>query len=169
MSKDNLIIKTKIEEKDMYNFLKHYAFSGLRGIFLITISCLGFTMFLRFYAYTGINMYTVLWLLIALNIFITPITLKKKAKRTIRLQPAYKEPFEYIFNKDGFSLKQNKSADDYKWEDIYKVEQSKEVVLIYFDKKTAIFIPRAVLGEKEKTLKEYFKKYLTPKQYKIKL
>lgn len=141
--------KAQMTKDALFDFMLHHTYSGLTGWFSIVFSIV--------FAVVGIVMYvtgktTMTWMLCLIFIgvalaFSTPFQLKNDAARQIRKNPVYSQPLNYVFSDRGITVSQKGNKQSFTWNQIVKVRITKKSVSLYYDKKTAMVIPREIFDQ----------------------
>ena len=141
MPKENIITaEVFVTEKDLFGFLLYYSYARISGIISFAFSILCLIMFVVNLA-TGNNSSSLI-LLIGGSMYtlITPITMKLKAKKQISSNPSYKKPFIFKFRNEKLSIVQGDNKVDYKWKKLYRIEETKKLLLLFVSKKIAFVV-----------------------------
>ena len=157
----------KVTIKDMYRFLMYHTYTqSFHGI----ISIVAGVLLISFYAIRRASLYNSWIYLLFGGIFLLylPWTLYTKAATQVKLGTAFHDPLTYVISDEGIEVKQGDAQAVTKWQDVYRVCESKKNILVYTSKSNAfIWAKDQFLGQLPET-KEILKKNLDRKQLKIK-
>ena len=148
----------KIGTKDMfYFFMRHnYAcFSGLFGLF-ISLGAL-ILLIIRFGSY-DLPAKGLLLLVALLFTVIQPLQLLLKAANQIKRTPMFQEPIQYTFGEEGLGISQHDQAGVIPWEQVMKVIDTNQYLIIYITKMRAYIFPKNQMDHPE-MIKEMILKY----------
>lgn len=133
----------------LFDFLLFHAYSKLGG-FLVNV--LGLAV-----AVMGILMYVtgktgatgaVLYIGAALAFLsYTPVLLKARAAKQVRVNPEFCQPIEYTFSEEGILAKQSDGEKAYSWEEIQRGVVTPKTIGLYYEEEKALIIPKADFGE----------------------
>lgn len=154
---NNLVLETKIKEKDMRHFLIHYTYNKKSGILFLLLSIVCLIIF-PFSLSWGQTNYSLGFLLIGLTYTVfAPISLMIKAKKQIYTNSSYKKPLVYTLDNKQITISQDTNKASYNWSDVYLVEETKKVFLIYAEKRLAFIIPKDEIADLQDRLLTFLK------------
>lgn len=77
----------------------------------------------------------------------TPIQLKRRAAKQIKINPEYAKPVDYEFSEDGIKVVQEERSVSHSWEEIKKAVVTPKTIGIYYEDEKAMIIPKEDFGE----------------------
>lgn len=131
----------------MYDFLLNHMYRRFQGIFSVVLglAAIGLciftwgkvqTPFTMAYGFFGIMFLVYL-----------PFTLFTKAKRQVLLTPMFKKPLHYLVDDTGIKITQGEDEAFSSWDEIKKVSQSPQSVILYRSKVNAFVWPKKAIGD----------------------
>jgi len=142
-------IETQIELKDFIRFTfkllyskRLYQLLFIIGIFVFTASIFQFFMENTFVDPPYAEFFVGIFL-----IFIYPIIIFYKAKKNFESNKILQEKVSYEFIEDKILISGDSFNSELSWGSIIKVEETKDWILIYHNKQTAILLLKSSIGE----------------------
>ena len=142
-------ITVHMTKEALFDFLLFHAYSKFTG-FLVNI--LGLAV-----AFMGIILYVtdrtgtanLVFYLAAAFLFLsyTPIQLKRRAAKQIKINPEYAKPVDYEFSEDGIKVVQEERSVSHSWEEIKKAVVTPKTIGVYYEDEKAMIIPKEDFGE----------------------
>lgn len=77
----------------------------------------------------------------------TPIQLKQRAKKQMRLNREFQEPWEYTFSEQGIGVEYGDKKNQYAWAQIIKVVATPKTIGFYYEKDRALIVPKGDFGD----------------------
>lgn len=156
MSEDNnkdIIIKTKINKKDMFEFMisnNYRSFAGKLSL-LFSLICIVGAIF--YWNKFDNNMERIVIVFFSLMFtVISPIEYYIRAARQVK--KAFKDELTYIINEDGIEIQIKELSSFMKWEEAYKVVSTKNLVAVYSSIVNAFIIPKRDIADKFDEIKK---------------
>lgn len=151
----------------MYKFLMYHTyhkFSGFLSIFL------GLILIGYYVSPAGQTTQNALVYLVFGILFLVyePWTLYTKAAQQAKLNPVFKKPLVYIVGEAGIQVVQEEAANELAWDNVYKVRETSQSILIYTNQKNAFIWIKKQIGAEEQTVRELLKKYVPASKRKLK-
>lgn len=143
----------------LYDYLLHHAYTGSSGILGTCFGLLG----LIAYAKTHFILYLILGIILILYL---PVTLRYRAGLQM-LQPVMKQPLNYEFTEQGFTVSQGEVKQSVRWEQCTKAVSTSLSIVVYTGKNNASVFPRKQLGGQLTDLLAVIARYMDPKKVKI--
>ncbi len=143
-------ITVHMTKEALYDFLLYHAYSKFSG-FLINI--LGFAViFLGVFSFAAgkTGAAGVAFYLVAALIFIgyTPMQLKMRAKKQIRINPEYNGPVEYTFSEEeGITARWESGGRQVGWAEVTRAVVAPKTIGVYYGKEQALIFPKQDFGE----------------------
>ncbi|WP_167957831.1 YcxB family protein [Anaerosporobacter faecicola] len=149
-NKVNLKIELKVS--DMYEFLLRHAYTSVAGLVGVGISLVALVSF--FIGLGKSDTYQNILLLVIASLFtiINPIQLRMKARQQVSLNPMFKIPLDYEFDQEQIVVRQNDQHAELSWNDMYKVVETKNLIILYFSKVTGYILPKSQMNGQEQEL-----------------
>lgn len=72
----------------------------------------------------------------------TPLQLRMRAKKQIRLDPEFKGETHYTFSENGITVRHDGRENAYSWEQVKKVVAAPKTIGFYYDTDRAFIIPK---------------------------
>ena len=164
--KNDIELKIKISEKDMFHFMLGHVYSRFSNkiTLLFSIVCLIFFPI----SFLWHDIFTTIILLFGalLYLVVSPLMLFLQSKKQFLTNPVYKEAIIYKINDNGFSILQTGQWVDFEWDNLYKVIQRKYNLLFYINKNQAFILPLRLIKEKHM---KYIKKHVDIKMESLKI
>lgn len=165
----------KLEEKDYQEFNVVHVYKGkLQG--KITILCGMFFLFIGFIGVAGsfstygfqsfiMNFPTLFTGVLLLLLF--PIILRQKANSTFRGNYFIPKTQRYYFSELGLNVSSESGNTNIRWDEIYRVVEYKNLLLIFILKDKAYIIPKRLIVKEYKDLIEIFKTFVSIEKLKL--
>lgn len=144
----------------MYRFLLYHTYHKFSGFFSIV---LGLVLIGFFVSPSGRSTQNSLVYLVFGILFLLyePWTLYTKAAQQTKLNPVFKKPLTYIVTEAGIRVVQEDAANELAWENVYKVRETAQSILIYTNKKNAFIWIKKQMGEEETAVRELIRKHVS--------
>lgn len=158
----------KITTKEMYSFLLNHTYHQVSGWFGLAA---GIGLIVCYFVYAqdaGGNNPWIYLLFGILFLVYQPWTLYKQAVKQTKLNPVFKEPLHYVLNEEGLEVQQAEASNTIGWDDVWKVRETRDSILIYTSQKNAFIWVKRQLGTEEAAVHELLKKVITDKRMKLK-
>lgn len=136
--------------KAMFQYLLYHTYMNISGMLSIPLGGLCYYL-----GYTGMisgdtNKMLVFYFLGTMLIFINPIMLWSKAAKQVKNTPMFKEPIAYELDDKGITISQNGQSHSVPWDEVAKIVETKDTVIIYISRIRAFIITKESLeGQKE--------------------
>ena len=142
-------LNVQLTKEHLFDFLLYHTFSKASG-FLVNMLGMGVIVVGAVMQFMGLTDFThFLLYVIAGVIFLayTPILLKLRANKQIKINPEYRDPREYIFSEEeGIRVVQNGQETVYDWSQIQRTVTTPKTIGIYYGKDLAFIIPKEAFG-----------------------
>ena len=147
-------INVDMKIKNMYEFLMRHAYVSILGAASLAFSVLSF-------AYLCVNFSKLtngqlIMLVIASLLFtvINPVWIFVTAVKQVKLSPTFKETITYEISESGVKVVQGEEELPVEWEEVQKVVETRNNMIIYLSKVRAFVIPREDLGQNREAVIE---------------
>lgn len=136
-------ITSKINEKELFDFLMKHTYSSGWGFAGILISLCAVLAFIQM-CLSGGAMITKICLLITALLFsvVQPLRLYLRAQKLMESDEGYQVPTEYQFDEKGMKIARGEEQAFYAWGEVKKVVSTKKVVAIYVGNRVVLKIAR---------------------------
>ncbi len=157
----------KNTEKDFFAFNMHHTYRSSQGIMSIVLAAI--VTFVVVYTWGNMEPYFSLILIFAaiLCIVYVPMTLKGKAKATVKRGNGYDNTIHYIFDEEGVTTSIGEQSASLQWKLMYKIYSNKKYVYIFQNRLAANIIPIAQLGDSYRALYELGKSKVDEYRFKM--
>lgn len=154
--------------KNMYEFLMRHAYVSVMGIASLAFSILAF-------AYLCINFSDMtkgkLVLLIIASLMFTvinPIWIYFTAAKQVKLNPTFKDTITYEISESGVKVVQGEEELPVEWNEVQKVVETNNSMIIYLSKVRAFVIPKEDLGDHRESVIELIQNAVDAKACRFK-
>lgn len=169
MAEDKSVkINVELNEKDIFTFLLHHAYSRISGILSLIFGVACLVLAVNSLQYDSMYMTVLLSVGALLYLVVSPIMVWFRSKKQ-KENPALKFPITYNISNKGLGLTQRNETTVLEWQSIVKVAETKDNLLFYISKQQSFIIPKRILGEEKLELaKEVIIENVDEKKYKFK-
>ena len=123
--------EVKMTDKIMYDFLLYHTYTHMSGLLGAMIGVLALGMGIN-YMLSGDSMAAMpAFILAALFLVVTPVSLKGKAKTQVQRTKMFQKPLEYELSEEGVTVRQGELEVTNKWEDFSKAVSTNRAVILY--------------------------------------
>ncbi len=153
----------------MYNISISYVYthSGMLGAMIARY--LPFGMGIN-YMLSGDSMAAMpAFILAALFLVVTPVSLKGKAKTQVQRTKMFQKPLEYELSEEGVTVRQGELEVTDKWEDFSKAVSTNRAVILYVTRMRALIFPRESMEEQYEAAVKMISTHMPPKNVKIRV
>lgn len=135
-------ISIKIRVKDMFYFMMYHTYCCMGGIFSVLFSLISF--FILFVTWKKVDLpYSVLLAICALLFtVINPVMLYIRSMKQVAMREAVRKPILYTFTKKGFTIEQDQERASAQWNEMWKIVDKKQYILLYGDRVHANILPK---------------------------
>lgn len=160
-----LSFEVKLTAKDLWKFSMYHSNKGMLGIFNLIFSAAAvFLLITTWGANTAV--YRALLLICALMFTVwQPFLLYLKAAKQAKT-PVIQNPMTLSFASEGVVVSQGEESLELTWENIGRVENVRDMLIVYMDKVHAYLLPDSVTGEKKDALCALIKENVAPERRK---
>ncbi len=158
----------KLTVKDLYKFNIMQAYKGMQGflsillpilVFAYAVSSFGKVSFGSSMVYVGLGIMFLLYV---------PLSLWTRVKKIMNdPNNAISKTLHYDFEEDIIRVSVEDENVEFKWENIFQMKSTKDMVLVYTNRINAYILPKEQLGESYAPLSELAQKKL--EKYRIKM
>ncbi len=158
----------KLTEKDLYKFNMMQAYKGMQGFLSITLPVLVFAYATTTFGQVSIGSTLVYVGLGIMFLVYVPVSLGMRVKKIMNdPNNAISKTLHYDFEEDVIRVSVEEENVEFKWENIFQMKSTKDMVLVYTNRINAYILPKEQLGEAYSKLSELAHKKL--EKYRIKM
>lgn len=158
----------KLAAKDLYKFNLMQAYKGMQGFLSILLPVLVFAYAVSTFGEVGIGSTLVYVALGILFLVYVPVSLWLRVNKLVNdPNNALSKAIHYEFEEDMIRVSVEEENVEFKWENIFQMKSTKDLVLVYTNRINAYILPMGQLGENYKQLSELAHKKL--EKYRIKM
>lgn len=135
-----------LERKHIFKFNMYQTYKSTQGVLSLVIPAIIFGRLYMNYQEMSIDqilMHTGLGILFLIYV---PISLWIGAKKTLEKNSVLASTLHFEFTENTICVTQGPDKAEFKWENIYKMVSTKELVLIYTNRINAYVIPKLQMG-----------------------
>lgn len=162
-------LSIKINDKDMFLFMLGHVYGKISSKITLLFSVVCLVLFPISFAWNDMFMTIVLLFGALIYLVFSPLMLFLQSKKQIATNPVFKDAISYKINKEGFYVSQSGEWVEFKWENLYKVIQTRYHFLFYISRDQAFIIPVRLMEDKEnmKAIQEFVVDKMTLGRYKF--
>lgn len=161
-------INVQMTIKPMYEFLLYHTYGNIGGIagVILGVICLvagisGLTV--------GGHSRAILMLFLGFMLVVAnPIMLWTKAAKQVKTTAMFKEPIAYELSEDGVHISQNEESFSVVWDEVAKVVETKNTIIIYISRIRAFVLTKESMGDDIGVVYAILKEQLKDRRLKIK-
>ena len=158
----------KLTAKDLYKFNISQAYKGMQGSLSIILPLLVFAYAASTFGAVSMGSTVVYVGLGILFLVYVPVSLWLRVKKTITdSNNALSKTLHYDFEEDAIRVSVEEEKVEFKWENIFQMKSTSDLVLVYTNRINAYILPKSQLGDKYNKLSELAHKKL--EKYRIKM
>ena len=137
----------QMDEKTLGDFYMSHNMGGISGFMWPLIGAFAIVIAIFSGDATPV-VYRLLYALFGLMfIFYIPWDLKRKAKKQVKVNPAYAQPIHYILDEEGVTTIQGENEASVTWDKFSKVKLTKKSMFLYMRNKNACVFSLDVFGK----------------------
>ena len=164
----NLYIETKIDNKNMYEFMINHTYKSIMGVVGVIISLLAVVALIVYGKNYDLTKKLLFIFIALLFTVINPISLYFKSKKQVKMNDSFQHPLCYTFTNNGIDVKQGEQSLHINWDDIIKIVSTKNLVIIYLSAINAFIFPKAQIGDDFDEFKKIIKDNMQGRKVSIK-
>lgn len=148
VSKEKIQVYVRLELKDYILFNYYFNKKMLTQVTVIGLIFLFSMIYLSFYSHGSINptVMNFIYLIVAF-ILVSYFLVYYRAKKVWDSSSLITETKHYSFDEEGLSTESQTSSSKIGWDKIYKVIETKKLLLIYISNMQAFIIPKRLLDK----------------------
>lgn len=162
-------LSIKINDKDMFLFMLGHVYGKLSSKITLVFSIICLALFPISFSWNDMFMTVVLLFGALVYLVFSPLMLFLQSKKQIATNPVFKDAISYKINNEGFYVSQSGEWVEFKWENLFKVIQTRHNFLFYISKDQAFIIPVRFIEDNEniKDIQEYVVDKMQLSRYKF--
>lgn len=165
-NKNTINIKVKISVRNLYEFMMNNNYASVRGVISVLFSLICGVGTAIYWNQFSIIQKVLMLFMALLFIVIAPIEYYVRAGRQVKKN--FTDEMEYIFDEACITIKKGEESSALKWNEVLKVINTKNLIVIYFTPVRAFIIPKRCIGNKFDELKELMEKSTDCYKFKMK-
>lgn len=144
-----VVLDIKLDAKDLFKFNIMQAYRGMQGALSILLPILVFAYAVTSYEEVSIGSTLVYIGLGIVFLVYVPISLWLRVNKTIKDENnALSKTLHYEFEEEMIRVSVGEESVEFKWENIYQMKTSGELLLVYTNRINAYILPISQVGEK---------------------
>ena len=145
----NVTLDVKIDAKDLYKFNMMQAYRGMQGILSIILPILVFAYAVTAYGKGDIGS-TLLYVGLGIVFLVyVPVSLWLRVNKVMKDENnALSKTLHYEFEEDAIRVSVEAESVEFKWENIYQMKTSGDLLLVYTNRINAYILPLSQVGDK---------------------
>lgn len=162
---DPVVLEVKLSAKDLWKFSMYHSNKGGLGMFNLIFSVVAIFLLITTWG-DNTAVYRVLLVICALMFTVwQPFLLYLKAAKQAKT-PAIVNAMRLSFSKEGVVVSQGEERLELEWENIARVENVRDMIIVYMDRVHAYLLPDSITGEKKAVLCGLMKENMAPERRK---
>lgn len=134
--------KVNLSARDIYEFSMHNSYCNISGFIGVMISLVSLVGAIFSIGRTSVVNTVLLFIVASMFTIIQPLMIKHKSNKQAKKNQSVGNYLEYTFDDDGFTISDGTNEDRVMWELILKMEDTKNLVLLYTTMMRAFVIPK---------------------------
>ena len=144
-----VVLDIKLDAKNLFKFNIMQAYRGMQGALSILLPILVFAYAVTSYGEVSIGSTLVYIGLGIVFLVYVPISLWLRVNKTIKDENnALSKTLHYEFEEEMIRVSVGEESVEFKWENIYQMKTSGELLLVYTNRINAYILPISQVGEK---------------------
>lgn len=149
-----------LEQKHIFKFNMYQAYRSMQGILSLALPIIIFTRLYANYQTMEMNQILIHIVLGIVFLLYVPVSLWMGAKKALAKNSVLASTLHFTFTEQNICVTQGTDKAEFKWENIYKMISTKDLVLIYTNRINAYVIPKLQMGMEYVELAELAKSKL---------
>lgn len=147
-------LNVTMKVSNMYEFLLRHSYSGWGGVGSVLFSLALFVYLIV--GHESLNQGQTILVTFGALLFtvINPVVILFNATKQVKLNPTFRDLLTYTLSEEGILVEQNGQELLVKWEEVQKVVETKQSVIIYLTKVRAFILPKYVIADDMNEVKE---------------
>ena len=158
-------IKVKISIGNLYEFMMNNNYVSVRGVVSVLFSLVSAAGTVIFWnEFVGIQKALMLFMALLFTV-IAPIEYYVRAMKQVKKN--FNDEMEYIFDNSGITIRKGEESSSLRWNEVLKVINTKNLVVVYFTPIRAFIIPKSCIGDNFDVLKAIMEKNTNCYKFKM--
>lgn len=149
MKNKDINLSIKINENDMFFFMLSHVYGKLSSKITLIFSIICLLLFPISFSWNDIFTSVVLLFGALIYLVVSPLMLLLQSKKQMSSNQVFQNPILYKINNTGFYVSQVGDWVEFRWENLYKVIETKRSFLFYISKDQSFIIPKRLLESNE--------------------
>ncbi|MCT4597345.1 MAG: YcxB family protein [Vallitalea sp.] len=142
-------LSIKIDENDLFFFMLSHVYKKLSSKITLVFSIICLILFPVSFAWNDIFMSIVLFFGAIIYLVVTPLTLLLQSKKQMASNPVFQNPILFKINNVGFYVSKESEWVEFRWENLYKVIETKRSFLFYISRDQSFIIPKRLIEDNQ--------------------
>ena len=164
-SQERYEFKAEMNERNLWYFSLHHANRGFLGIFNVLFSLAALYLLITTWNENELPYRILLIVCVLLFTVYQPLQLRLKAKKQASLA-VMKEPIYMTFPREGFTVRQLDQEQTLAWNQVVRVEGTKNLMIFYMDRVHAFLLPAEAMGAEREAFTNMVREVLPKAQRK---
>lgn len=165
----NIELNIKLKTRHMYEFQMRHSYLTATGIISLLVSL--FAMVYLLSTFRSNNGTTNLLLIVASLMFtvIYPVQMLSRSFNIVKFSPVLSKPLKYTFTEEGILVSQDNDDALLPWENIVKVIETRNLIIVYSSPKNGYILPKSQYKEECEDIKTMIRKQVSEDTCKLEL
>ena len=143
-------IQVQMTENMLYDLMLFHTYSKLAGFLTNVLGMAVIFMGIIMFAMGKNTAWQLVFYIVAGIAFLgfTPLQLKLRARKQLKINPEYREVCTYLFGESGITAIRDEKTKVYEWDSIQRVVATPKTIGYYYDENRAIIIPKQAYGKR---------------------
>ncbi|MCR5154521.1 MAG: YcxB family protein [Lachnospiraceae bacterium] len=144
----------KIKPKYLFDFSFWHQYSGFYGIINVFITVAAIALLISGAGKGSVQTLVALIVLACLFSVIQPVWIFIKALMRYKITPLFHNPITYTFSREKIVSAQGDQTAEVTWDALIFIRETPMVIALYFNRTSAVLIPKKEIGDKVLDLKK---------------
>ena len=161
---EKVMFKVKIEAKDLYRFFLVYNYRSVSGVLCVIASLASLVFLIVTFQHNEPLTNGILFFIALYFTVFRLLTLRQKAELQVKTNPGFQDELEYEMNQEGIIIRQNGEEVCVSWEQVVRVLETKDLILVYTSRVNAFILPKEQFEASVSEVKEQIEKGVAKKK-----
>ncbi|MEE0348818.1 MAG: YcxB family protein [Lachnospiraceae bacterium] len=161
---EKVMFKVKIEAKDLYRFFLVYNYRSVSGVLCVIASLASLVFLIGTFQHNESLTNGILFFIALYFTVFRLLTLRQKAELQVKTNPGFQDELEYEMNQEGIIIRQNGEEVCVSWEQVVRVLETKDLILVYTSRVNAFILPKEQFEASVSEVKEQIEKGVAKKK-----
>lgn len=161
-------INVQMTVKAMHQYLLYHTYMCPSGVFGVLLGFICYYLGYSSMVLESTSKMLVFYFLGTMLIFINPIMLWTKAAKQVKTVPMFKEPITYVLDEKGITISQNGQGYSVPWDEVAKIVETKDAVIIYISRIRAFILTKESLEEQKEEVYGVLRTNINDRRNKLK-